>query len=426
MDKEFLMDYEVKEKEEIKKFAKKFREGKIRAEDVYPQKHRLKLNKPYTTSITGDGIWTQIPLYGTTIITLQPTKKEIFKKIHGFDIKDIDRLIDLAKENGRVQFALYDYPTRYRGMDFLEPLFREIMPPRLTQLPLDCMITNEEIGNHSNEIGSLLENPQTINFIEKYIEKKYTKSTISQDTVRHGLLGDLIRLKLSGYGDLVEHFIGWLAIVDAEEYVSLLKTLHDVFLFSHDPLKGIKSFKRQEIDRLNKQFSTLNFNTNEKIELPYEVGKFLNDELRLIRIKNLDGTIELCDEYDLYDLRKVMNALNESVEKEKTDEIIEKSKEVSLIFENVWSDAYKLKNKINNYRKGISFAFGVMGVVAPLVAPLPIDGVGGGLLGGLGFLVTDKFLDKQTYGSFSENFAKFRTQNRVTHIYDFRKKYELF
>jgi hypothetical protein len=420
MDKEFLMDYEAKEKEEIKKFTKKFREGKIESGDVYPQKYRLKLNKPYTTSITGDDIWTQIPLYGTTVITLQPTKNEIFKKIHGFDIEDIDRLIDLARESGRVQFALYDYPTRYMGMDFLEPLFRETMPPKLIHLPLDCIITNEEIGHHSNEIVSLLENPQTINFIEKYIKKKYTKSTMSQDTVRQGLLEDFIRLKLLGYGDLVEHFIGWLAIVDVDEYVSLLKTLHDIFLFSHDPLKGIKSFRRKEIDRLNKQFSSFNINTNKKIELPYEVGKFLNDKLRLIRIKNLDGTIELCDEYDLYDLRKVMNTLNESVEKEKTDEIIEKSKQVSLIFENVWSDAYKLKNKVNIYRNGISFGFGVMGAVATL----PISGVRG-LLSGLGFLVADKFLDRQSYGCFSERIVKFITQNQITHIYDFRKKYKL-
>ncbi len=54
MDKEFLMDYEAKEKEEIEKFTKKFREGKIGTEDVYPQKFRLKLNKasPFTVGIS--------------------------------------------------------------------------------------------------------------------------------------------------------------------------------------------------------------------------------------------------------------------------------------------------------------------------------------------------------------------------------------
>lgn len=96
----------------------------------------------------------------------------------------------------------------------------------------------------------------------------------------------MIRLKLVGYGNLVEDFIGWLAAVDAEEYVSLLQTLHDIFLFSYDPLKGIKSFKRQDLHILHKQFSSFNFNANKKMELPYEVGKFLDNKLKLIRPKN--------------------------------------------------------------------------------------------------------------------------------------------
>ena len=419
MDKEFLKNYEAKEKEEINKFTQKFREGKIGAEDVYPQKYRLKLNKPYSTSIAGEGIWTQIPLYGTTIIALQSTKKENFKKIHGFDIGDIDRLIDFVKESGKIQFALDDYPTQYIEMDFLEPLFRELKPPKLIHLPLDCIITNEEIENDSIEIGGLLENPQSLNFIKKYIEEKYPKSTIYQDDVKKGILYDLIRLKVLGHENLVENFIGWLATVDVEEYSLLQRTLHDIFLFPYDPLKGIKPFKIQELNRLHKQFSSVSFNTNKEMELPYEVGKFLDNKLRLISPKNQDGTVELCDEYDLYDLRKVMNALNKAVVEERHDVITEKSKEVSLIFENVWNDADKLRKKINIYQHGISFGFGIMGAVATL----PIDGVGG-LLSGLGFLVADKFLDRKAYGSFSEKIVKFRTQNRITHIYDFKKKYK--
>ena len=91
-----------------------------------------------------------------------------------------------------------------------------------------------------------------------------------------------------------------------------------------------------------------------------------------------------------------------------------------MIFENVWDDAYKLKKKINIYQYGISFGFGVMGTVATL----PVGGIGG-LLSGLGFLVADKFFDRKAYGSFSEKIVKFRTQNRITHIYDFKKKYKL-
>lgn len=427
MDEEFLIDYEAKEKEEIKKFAQKFREGKIGAEDVYPQKYRLRLNKPYTTSIAGEGIWTQIPLYGTTIIALQPARnKEMFQKIHGFDTEDIGRLIDFVKESGRIQFALDDYPTQYIKMDFLEPLFRELKPPKLTHLPLDCIITDEEIENYSSEIGGLLDNPQSDNSIKKYILKKYPQSTISQDVVKQGLLDDLVRLKVLGHEDLVEDYVGWLATVDAMECISLLKAIHDMFLSPYDPLKGIQSFKRQEIHRLHRPFSSFDFTTNKELELPYEVGIFLNDKLDLIRLQNLKGSIELSDTYDSYDLRKVMNALNEAVVGEKIDKITEKSKEISLIFENVWNDIDKLKERINRYRCGISFGFGIIGGLAGVLAAGPIGGGVGGLFTGLGFAALDKYWNIKAYPAFSEKIAKLRTQNRIIHVYDFRKKYKVF
>ncbi len=307
-------------------------------------------------------------------------------------------------------------------MGFLEPLFSELKPPKLTHLTLDCIITDEEIEDYSSEIRDLLENPQSLNFIKKYIEKKYPESTISQDEVKQGILDDLIRLKVLGHEDLVEDFIGWLATVDAVEYISLLQAIHDIFLSPYDPLKGIQSFKRQEVHRLHRQFSSFDFTTNKEIELPYEVGIFLNDKLDLIKLQNLKGSIELSDTYDLYDLRKVMNALNKAVEEEKIDKITEKSKEISLIFENVWSDTNKLRKRINSNTSKISFGFGFMGTFAGLLTAGPI----GGLLTGLGFVVADKYLDIKTYPALSEKIAKLRAQNQIIHVYDFRKKYNNF
>ena len=116
-----MSSYKAREDDEIKKFIQKFREGKLKYWDRYPPPDRLKLNGPYTRSIVGKDFWTQIPVYGTTIIILKPVKKEIFEKVHGFDVDDIDRIIDFAKETERVQFALdYDEdPLCYRKLDFL-------------------------------------------------------------------------------------------------------------------------------------------------------------------------------------------------------------------------------------------------------------------------------------------------------------------
>ena len=419
MDIEFLMDYEAREKDEIKRFGKKFSEGKTKCDDRYPLEHRFKLNEPYSKSIDGEKIWSQIPLYGTTIITLKPIKKEIFEKVHGFDVEDIDRLIDFAKETGRVQFALAEYPTHYLKMDFLEPVFRDLKPPKLIRLPLNWIVTDEEIETSYSEMECLLENLQPPDFIMKYVEMKYPESTISQDDVKRGIISDLIRLKLLGYGSLVEDFIRGLTTIDTNKLILLLEAIHDIFFYPHDPLKGIKSFKRIDMYELHGQFS-FSHNMHEKIELPCEIGKFLNNELKLVIPKNQEGAVELTDKYDLYDLRKVMKALNEAVEKEKIDVIDEKSEEISLIFENVWSDVDKLKRRTNIARHGISFGTGIVGAVATL----PIAGIGG-LLSGLGFEVADNILDKKAYESISEKITKLGTQNHIIHVYDFKKKYKL-
>jgi hypothetical protein len=417
MDKEFLVDYEAKEKKEIKNFGRKFTQGYIKYEDRYPSSNRLKLKEPYCKSIVGEKIWNQIPLYGTTIIVLQPTRKEIFEKVHGFNIEDLERLVDFAKETGRLQFALAEYPINYLKMDFLETVFRELKPPKLIHIPLDWIVSKKEIEKFYDEMQYLLENQKTFDYIMEYIKNKYPESVVSQDYIKRGIIDDLMRLKLLGYKNLVD-VLRELIEIDAKEMIFLLAAIHDIFLSKYDPLKGIKTFKT--IDR-NKLPKKLFFEPKIKIEAPYEVGKFLNKKLKLIVPKNFDGAIEISDKYNLYDLRNVMNALNTAVERQKNDEIEKKSTEISQVFENVWNDAYKLKKKVNVTKYGISIGFAVVGAVATL----PFAGAGG-LLGGLGFIAADKCLEVKTYESISERIVKFGSQSHIMHIYDFNKKYKLF
>lgn len=419
MDKNFLIDYDAGEKDEIKKFRQRFCTGNIKHEDRYPSKNRFELNEPFTKSMDGEKIWNQIPLYGTTIITLKPTKNEIFEKVHGFDIEDLERLIDFAKETKKIQFALAEDPINYIDLDFLEPVFRELKPPKLIHIPLDWITTDKEIMESYKKIEIFLENPLITNFINSYIEKKYHKP-ISQDVVKKAIIYDLIRLKLLGYENIIENFIQGLSAIEATRYIMLLESIHDLFLYPYDPLKGVISFKRSDINEIHSKFP-FGQHIPKEIEFPYEIGKFLNNKLKLLIPKNLDGAIELSDEYNLYDLRKVMNALNKSIENEKINLIIEKSDEVSSIFENVWSEADKLKKKANIARHGISFGCGIVGAIATM----PIGGVGG-LLTGLGFNVADKALDEmKSYESISEKILKFGKPSHIIHVYDFKKKYAL-
>ncbi|GAG71002.1 unnamed protein product [marine sediment metagenome] len=116
-----------------------------------------------------------------------------------------------------------------------------------------------------------------------------------------------------------------------------------------------------------------------------------------------------------------MKVLNMAVEKERIHIINEKSKEISLIFENVWRDADKLEKKIGHIKHGISFGIGIIGAIITM----PIAGVGG-LLSGLGFEVVDKILENKAHETISEKIMKIGTQSPVLNIYDFKKKYKLF
>lgn len=68
-------------------------------------------------------IWSQIPFSGTLIIPINNYGKEDFFEFHGFEASDLDKLIELAKETGKVTFVLSADARYYEGLEYLETLF---------------------------------------------------------------------------------------------------------------------------------------------------------------------------------------------------------------------------------------------------------------------------------------------------------------
>lgn len=417
MDKKFLEDYETKEREKIKKFYQRLRDGKFRLGDRYPSEDRLELNEPYTKAISEEKIWAQIPLYETVVISLRPTNEQAhFEEVHGFDIEDIGRLIDFAKETKKIQFALSDPPIYYEGISFLEPVFTEMSPPMLLTMSFTSIFDDEEIRGWEHEIVYLLRYYQFFNFLKSI--KKSSRSSEKEDLKR--FVPIYVALRTLGYHDVADEIAIQLSI-DHMKALLLFLTSKEVLLSPYiDPLKGIISTNRSLAEKMAEALKQFNPQLPQKMEYPCEVGKFLNDKLKLIVPKNIDGAIELSDKYELYDLRKVMNALNEGVKKEKMDMINEKTKEVAMVFDNVWGEADKLKGNINIAKHGISIGIGVIGAVATM----PILGVGG-LLAGLGFTGVSEFASPKISESLAEKMMKWTRPSHMIHIYDFKKKYSL-
>jgi len=144
------------------------------------------------------------------------------------------------------------------------------------------------------------------------------------------------------------------------------------------------------------------------------------NKLKIIEVSDLDDAIKLDEEYNLYDLRKVMQALNDAVKDKKYEKVEEMNKEMNVIFENVWEEASKFMGRVGKIRHAIPFGVAVMGQVAAG----PIGGVAG-LLAGLGFEAFEEIVDAKYSKGVANWFAKWNTPNYVVHVYDFREKYRL-
>jgi len=411
MDKRFLETYKEKGKGETRKFLDDLKRGKFKAKDRYPSQSRLRLNEPYTYSIPFEPIWPLIPLYGTTIIKLHPiAERTKFERSHGFNIEDIPRLVELAKETKKVQFLVFGDPTKFEGINFLEQIFNELEPP------IGAFIL-PDINQDDVKEFQILSN---YHGFSKVCDEIFAAHGIRAEpwylSVQYAVL------KYLEFRELADDIKFSITNKQYGQALKLMRVAKEFLLDPYlDPLKPILS-KRRDITQLKEEFLK-RFNMQPaKFEFPYEVGRFLNDKLKLIVPKNIDGALEVSEVYDLYELRKVMNALDESIKREAAESLIEKSREISMIFEDVWAKTDRLRKKEKSIQKyGVSVGIATIGSIASL----PLSSFMG-LLAGLGFTVADKFLGEKVSQAISEKILKWTTSSHMVHLYDFKKKYGLF
>lgn len=401
--------YEAKERQEIERFNRKVKSGEFKASDRYPPEKRLKLNSPYTYNIPSRSVWPLVPLYGTTIIKLYPiAEKKKFQKYHGFDIEDIPRLVEFSKGTKKIQFTLADAPTRFEGMHFLEPIFDEVKPAATTFIPLAFDL---------DDVDKFLALSYDHRFSD-YCDKVFGELGLKPDLWDKGIT--YAELRYLGFHDIADRTALLIFGKRHEEALAVLAVARNVLIRPYiDPLKPIFSQLRnileiQEPLKCHLQPS--------QVEFPHEIGKFLNDKLKLIVPKNMEGAIELSQGYEQVDLRNVMNALNKGIQEGNIKEIVGGTKEMSTILEEIWSRTATVNRQAKFIQKwGISLAVAAIGSIVSL----PLGGYPG-LLAGLGFTVVDKLLGEKVSKAISEDIVKLTTPNHVMHLYDFKKKHRLF
>lgn len=413
---EYLEDYEAGEIEKIRKFVKLIEEGKVSRDERYPQRERFfKLKEPLGLA-SGLNIWGLVPFYGSTIINLLPREdKKVFDEVHGqfgFTSKDIDDMIDFIKDTGRLQFIV-QFPTAYKNLEFLEPLFHELNPPVMYKFNLESFIGYETYRKYIIEFDTLSQFGFT-----RYIYSDRFKKGIENRPYLKKIWEDYafyyVAMKSLGYEELADE-IGSLMITNphkAEHMFNILGTL--IVSPQYNTLKPNYNFNRGSLVEARELVKYYGVEVQENI--PYEIGKFLLNKI-VFYPETFDGCMKVIQEYDDCELYKVLGALDQGAKRNDISIIEDKKVDASEILDNVWKDADKIKMGSEGISFGVSLDIGLIGELA---AGLP----GIGLMAGLGFQAVDRFWGVKNE-SLSEKIAKFVSPNYLVTIYDFKKKHAL-
>jgi hypothetical protein len=356
-------------------------------------------------------------MFGSLLINVLPVRKEKFALVHRFDLRELDRLIDLCKDTGRVQFVLADLPTLYADLDHLDPLFSEIRPPlRLNLIPKQLATERDykEWIVEFNELARFQFYPllqrglSELGHDKKSINSRYEQYVLTYCNLRllgYAKVADPVRDSL-----VSDPYQAWHVLTISDRLLTkpMLDPMKAIWCYSTDELRGVADPGDLDIEAPS------------KIRFPTEVGSCLMKELAPIP-ESLEASMALIDRYQHDDLQKVLFALEEAAKKGDADVIKMKSKDVSEIVANAWKEA----NKIGTYAKGISYGASIIISICGLISGELLAGGPGamsGLLAGLGFQLIDKSISEF---SPSERLAKFVSRGYLGTIFDFKKKYRL-
>lgn len=416
MDSAYLAEYEAKEIEEQGKFDKRYlRDGHA----AFPL-HRFKnLKRPVAHRAVDSVLWPQIPLFGSLIIPIFPAAKEKFSENHKFEIGDLDRLIDIWRDTGRVQFALGAGPTRFADLDYLDRLLTEVRPIIGFGVPSEALGTAKVRQTFSAEFDTAA----SVSFwpyVKDQMEYQGFGETYAGD--RYGQLREaFVRLRLLGYRKLTNNIMDYIGVDPDRAYLTLLFNKRFVLGGVTDPVRGIQCYSLDELNTM-KSVDVEGLVHIQAKQLPNEIGSFLLKELTPVA-ESLRASEQLIELYEQEDLQKTVDALYDAVCSSNVSLMEATSADLSAVLRNVWSDSERLRRRVKGVSHVMALTFGAAGYAASQLLGEP-NASSIGLLAGLGFKLFDQSLTT-TASNISERLAKFASKSYVSTIFDFRRKYRI-
>jgi hypothetical protein len=417
LDREYLEDYEEREKAQFERFVlEKFEKGTSDLESArYPPYERfVGIRKPVaiTSLITAheDNLWGQVPFCGSLVLTIPSLPQSLFEE-NFFEISEISQVINFIKETGRLQLVLQDSLKDFVGLDYMDPFFEELKPPLYFAAPLSIYGSEKELQVVANEFLTLGK-VKYFDFLRRISQQTGIPPRGYRNIIERDLASYTI-LKLCHYTPMVEAIEN--SMIDDPQGAFTLSRLCKKFITlpSGELFADAMDYAMEEI----REAQALPWVYRpQEVRLPCEIGKFLLSKLTYAPT-GMRACNELIDHYDAYDLQKLLESMNSAIVADNPDIINKSASELSQVLDNVWKDEI-IPKRVKGLKVGIPLSMAAIGGAA--AGPI---GAVGGLLAGLGYSVADKFIDLGTEG-LSERLAKLKTKSYQVNIYDFKEKYK--
>jgi len=418
MDKECLLDYAEKAREEHAEFLKRLDSDFEFGRDRFPPDSRFfRLQSPVAeATVVDNDLWSQVPFCGSLIVPIPPSDKRSFERDY-FRTSEIQDIIDFVKERGKLQFVLAGWPTEYEGLDFLDPIFKELNPPCWFGLSIEDFAKNDSVLAVAKQtLSTLAKGRFTEAFLQIWREGYFSGRRDAKFALE--MLGEsFVFLKVIDH-PLIEDIEN--SMIDDPLRAMFQLSLASIFIIK--PLFDTRSdLNNVGIDEIQLAREFIPRYRPSELRFPCEIGKFLVKKLTFAP-SSLRSCYELLDHFDSYDLQKILQTLNDGITLNHVDVVNKSAMELSKILDDIWKDP-TIPRKITAIKMGVP----IMMAVAGYIAGGPVGAAGGGLLGDLGFQVADKIVatlfDSQTTG-LSERMAKLRMRSYQINVYDFKKKYK--
>ena len=415
MDKEFLEDYAQREWAEIEKYFQGMSEGKITKLDRFPPNCRFtKITEPVTyLSQINIPLWSVVAFSGSTIIPLYPVEERFFESIYGLKTNQINEIVSFTEETGKIQFVLMKDPRDYQGLDFLEPIFQRLRPPKAEGIhPLEFVTDGEDKKFFEEYL--VLADLGFVDFFKREFKYNGNKFLLNSNLVTFSRNYVMAKVFANpAFSQEIEDAL----VSDYQRFYEIMMAL-SIFIFDpmFNPLQCTQCFDIEQYREVAQWASREGIETKNR-PFPCELGRLLMQKLTHYP-ESLEACKQLSAIYKETDVQKLFMAISESVMLRQSSIVEQKGTELSSILDDLWNDKGVTK-KIDGIRFGVPLALGVVGTVSAA-----ISGSFTGLLSGLGFDVMDNLFQLKEE-SITEKIAKAFSSSQQVAIFDFKKRYSI-